>query len=139
MVNGEVNDCEPTGAAVKKPHLFLTDENVASSATLQVLGEVMWRCLHRPVGGVVRTADVIDGAGDADEELFLQALIVPPLQRGRWRTFSLHPLMVLIQKGGLLFLIREGFLRQIQGQERAINKECTKHTRPWIQENFMEV
>jgi len=39
--------------------------------------------LHRPVGGDVRTADVIDGVGDADEALFLQALIVPPLQRGR--------------------------------------------------------
>jgi hypothetical protein len=38
---GKVNDFEPTGAAVKKPHLFLTDENAASSATLQVLGEVM--------------------------------------------------------------------------------------------------
>jgi hypothetical protein len=82
---------------------------------------------------------VTDVAGDADEELFLQALIVPPLQRGRWRTSSLHPLMVLIQKGGLLFLIGEGFLRQIQGQERTINKECTKHTRPWEQENFIEV
>jgi len=41
MVNGKVNDCEPTGAAVKNPHLFLSDKNVASSATLQVLGEVM--------------------------------------------------------------------------------------------------
>jgi len=39
--------------------------------------------LYLPVGGVVRTADATDGAGDADEELFLQALIVPPLQRGR--------------------------------------------------------
>jgi len=47
--------------------------------------------------------------------------------------------MVLIQKGGLLFLIGEGFLRQIQGQERTINKGCTKHTRPWKQETFMEV
>jgi len=41
MVIGKVNDFEPTGSAVKKPHLFLTDENVARSATLQVLGEVM--------------------------------------------------------------------------------------------------
>lgn len=121
-VDEKVNDTETTGISVKKPHLFLTDENAGSSATLQVLGEVMWRCLYLPVGGVVRTADVTDGAGDADEELILQALIVPPLQRGRWRTSSLHPLMVLIQKGGLLFLIGEGFLRKIQGQERKINK-----------------
>jgi hypothetical protein len=80
-VDKEVNDSETTGVSVKKPHLFLTGENAGSSATLIVLGEVMW-CLYLPVGGV-RTADVTDGDRDADEELFLQALIVPPLQRGR--------------------------------------------------------
>jgi hypothetical protein len=32
IVIGKVNNFEPTGAAVKKPHLFLTDENAASSA-----------------------------------------------------------------------------------------------------------
>jgi hypothetical protein len=41
IVIGKVNDFESTGIAFKKPHLFLTDENAASFATLQVLGEVM--------------------------------------------------------------------------------------------------
>ena len=79
----KLNDFEPTGSAVKKPHLFLTDEDAGNSATLQVLGGVTGRCLYLPGGGVVRNADLTDVAGDADGELFLQALIVPPLQRGR--------------------------------------------------------
>jgi hypothetical protein len=40
-VDEKVNDNETTGVSVKKPHLFLTDENAGSSATLIVLGEVM--------------------------------------------------------------------------------------------------
>jgi hypothetical protein len=40
-VDEKVNNIETTGVSVKKPHLFLTDENAGSSATLIILGELM--------------------------------------------------------------------------------------------------
>jgi len=65
---------------VKKTHLFLKDDNAGGPVDLD---GVRWKFVCLPAG-VLGADGATDGDGGADGTLFLQALILQPLQQGRW-------------------------------------------------------
>jgi hypothetical protein len=113
---------EQESSALRKSHLVSKDDRAAEPAALRVLDGISWKCLIPPAVAV-RTS----GAGGVDGTLILQALILRPLQRGRWRTFSSHPLMVPFQKGGLLSVNRGGFPATGAGSQ-TLSSSMRRHT-----------